>query len=294
MKNMARALAFVIPLLSLAGAGCYTQVGSVRDDKFSEEYGNEPAITEEYPAADDTASQDVDPYFDEYGNPRDRFYLGYTPIWVTIGGGWYDPWYYRPWYDDPFWCWNPGPGYYSTWWYGNPWHYPSYGWYPGHYAPDGRSRGTTRTFGNTRGSESGRGTLGITRDGSGSAGHGTPVHQDLPRAVRAGSSGRPAGKDALAPTRTNPGGTSNRNGAAVRGKTPGAGRSREAARPAPRRPARTEQPPAPPAVNPGSGSSGGGTRSGVSTPPPAQRPSGNDGGTRGSGSTRGGGGGGRR
>jgi hypothetical protein len=296
MKATFHTLALLTLFFSLVGTGCYTQIGSTRDDRFSGEYQQEPSITEESPAVDDsatvTATETTDPYFDENGYPRDRFYFDVpTPLWAGVNYGWYDPWYYRPWYNDMFWCWNPGIAYYSPWWYPTPWYYPTAGWYGGDYHTNSRYA-STRSIGNTRGSGGGRGTMGSPRGGYEPAGRSAPASMDLPAGMR----------QAPTPGQARPGAvTTAREREKVRSTVPGretvrggsGSRPREAVRPAPRRPSRGTTAPAPPTYNPGTGSTSGGTRSGVSTPPPAPapRPSGTESGTRGSGSTRGGGGG---
>jgi hypothetical protein len=293
MKTTARTLTALSFILSLAG--CYTQVGSVRDDKFSGEYEGQEAVTEEYQAqeeevTDSTLEETPDPYFDEYGYARDRFYLGYSyPVWVNIGGGWYDPWYYRPWYSDPFWCWNPGPAYYTPWWYSDSWYYPPFGWYAGGDHHGGRrGHGTTRTIGTTRGAGGARGTLGSSRGGNDAPGSIAPVKQDLPTAVRATSGTRPPGSNGVTPVQGKSGKRSTSGDQAVREKKSTGARSKEATQSAPRRSTRTSQPSTPPTYTPGSGSHSGGSRTTTPSTPAPQRPSGNDG-TRGSGSSRGGG-----
>jgi hypothetical protein len=288
MKTTLYTLALMTLLLGLVASGCYTQVGSTRDDRFSDEYQNDSAVTEEPAATEDTLeSTTTDPYFDEYGYPRQRFYLGYsTPVWVDVTYGWYDPWYYRPWYNDIFWCWNPPLAYYSPWWDYSPWYDHHGGWYGGHHSPGG-GYATTRTIGSTRGAGGGRGTMGSSRGGYESPGRSGTATQDLPIGARQGSTPTRPRAGAVAPARerekVKAGRETVRSGSGTR--------ARETARPAQRPRSRGEQTPAPPTYNPPTGSQGGGARTGVSSPPPASRPSGNDGGTRGSGSSRGGGGG---
>jgi hypothetical protein len=291
---------FTIVFFSLFAAGCYTQVGSTRDDRFSGEYDDEDsAVVEESPSTDATVTEDVDPYFDENGYPRERWYLGDNSTVVVLGAGWYDPWYYRPWYDDPFWCWNPSPAYYSPWWY-PAWSYPEYGWYGGGYGGGyghhGRGGLATRTIGTTRGTGRGR-TLGSPRGGSDAGVRQSPTMMDLPTGARTGSGSRPnagvtGGKTGRKAETVQSGGTSTPPRSVQRSRPVSGGRSREATRPAsPRRPARESTSTPAPTYTPGQPSQGGG-RPAVSTPPPASRPSGGgESGTRGSGSTRGGGGG---
>jgi hypothetical protein len=296
MKTTVLALSLGTLVFSLVATGCYTQVGSTRDDRFSGEYPDNSAVTEESPAVDDSSQSAPDPYFDENGVPRERFYLGYyPPMGVSIGYGWYDPWYYNPWYNDPFWCWN-SYYYYSPWWYSSCWYYPPYGWYGGYYGgyycDPGHHYATTRSFGNTRGSGSTRGIAGSTRGGYETPGRTAPMSLDLPGAVRQGSGTRQQ-RTVKASPRAESGANAGRSRETVRKGAAAGDKSRQATRPAPRRPLRAAQgSPAPPSYNPGSGSQSGGSRGGGSASPPASRPSGNGGGSRGSGSTRGGGGGG--
>lgn len=281
----------IIPafLLTLFWAGCYTQVGSVREDKFSGEYEDE-SVAAEQETQEETAqveeSSAYDPYFDEYGYPRNRFYLGYmSPGWVTIG--WYDPWYYRPWYGDPFWCWNPGPAWYSPWWHSWSYSYPPYGWYGGHYyATRGGGHGTPRTIGSTRGSGGGRGVLGSTRGGADAPSRMAPANQDLPVGMRETPAATPR-NEGVTPRPAKPGAKKTEEG--VRTKPVETPKAKQA-RPAPRRPSVRQQgsPPSPPAYTPGSQS--GGKRTETAPAPAPRRPSGNEGsGTRESGSSRGGG-----
>ena len=292
MKTTERTLAAMISMFSLVGTGCYTQVGSVRDDKFSGEYQDESSFTQEQQEAGDTTSESTDPYFDEYGNPRNRFYLGYSyPYGVSVGFGWYDPWYSRPWYDDPYWGWNPYPAYYSPWWYPYSGYYPPYGGYYGGYygCHYGGAYTTTRTIGTTRGTGATRGVLGSSRGANDNPGGITPARQDLPMGVRAAPGTRATTPGAVTPARGKSGGPGTRTEKAVRQRTGTNGRAITSSRLSPKRPNRNGQPPPPPSYNPGSGSARGGGRIGASAPA-GQHPSGSSGGTRGGGSSGGGGG----
>ncbi len=153
-------------LLGLWSAGCYTQLGSVQEDKG---YAQE---TDEAYAEEDTVSTE------DYEEARGRFYddtydYYYPTVTVGLGYPWYwryNSWnYYNPYWYDPFWGWC---GTYYPTYYGGWYHHGWYdGWYPGTYYGHGRSGyatggsgayGTTRTYDSTR-------TAGTVRGSGGSA-----------------------------------------------------------------------------------------------------------------------------
>lgn len=176
MANISRFSLLSVLLLFAAWSfsGCYTQVGSERNDR---DYSSR----EEYRVTDvDTTYNDSSGYTDnDYDYARQRFYYDsyYPGFTFGIGFGYYSPWYWRPywgwgtWYYDPFiynaWAWGPYPPIYEPGWW-----YPHYGSYYGSYYGLRYGRyNMTRTFGNsrmvgsTRGSYSGY-NAGATRSGT--------------------------------------------------------------------------------------------------------------------------------
>ncbi len=232
-------------LLAMLVAGCYTQVGSTREDRYSDEYTSQQSEAVDTTAYDSTAGQG-DTYFDEYGYPRSRFYLGYYyPSWVTFGVGYgvYDPWCWNWWYADPFWAGYYYPSLYGGWWYPGYGYYPWYGGYGGYgghgYGSHHGGYASVRQFGSTRG------LGGVTRGYAGGA-RGTvePAARDMFRDQQL-----PVGLRNT--TGRNTGSSSGTVGPQVRSRGGAATGSRSS---------RGSQ-----AVRPGS--TRGGTRDGVRTPP---------------------------
>lgn len=142
--------------------GCYTQLGTVHDERDYAYQSEE----EEY-AEQDTISEE------EYNQARERFYESaydsYYPGWsygLVFGSPWYwryNSWYYYdPYIYDPWgWCGTGYPAYYYPY---HHWYHPLplYGYRPstvygpsyrggsGYVTRDGGPHGTTRTFGSTR------------------------------------------------------------------------------------------------------------------------------------------------
>jgi hypothetical protein len=192
MKTFTRRLLMPAAALSLLLLpGCYTQLGSVHDDR---QYAYEQK-DENIP--EDTVSTE------DYNNARDQFYEDsydyyYPQTSLTIGFG--SPWYWRsrswyyadPYWADPFggWC---GTGYYNRGYY-DYWGYPGYGYLPfsgygssrrhggGYVTRDGGQYGSTRSFGSTRSSGNVRG---------GSAGAYAPA---TPRSGSSGTMSLPTGR----------------------------------------------------------------------------------------------------
>ncbi len=158
MKTMISMLGPVVLLSGFTLVGCYTQVSSTRDDMFSEEYANQETETS---AVSDDSTGDTGEYFDENGLPRERYYFdSYYPA-VSVGFGWYDPywygygswWGYGGWYGGWGGYYPPYCGYYPPYYC----YYPSYSYYDGY--------GVTRRTGSTRGSGDHR-TVGGVRGGT--------------------------------------------------------------------------------------------------------------------------------
>jgi hypothetical protein len=277
-----------VPLLSIKGllvvtplflAGCYTQVGVVREASVRE-YDSpsyeEPAYSEA--PADTTQPADS---AEEYQDARNRFYDDYYyPGYNTVIAGWgnWRPFVYYP--IDPFWdYWYYYPTYTPGWWY--PYYGTSYGTSYGHsyghkYSGGSgvRSHGGTRTFGNTQGGGS------VVRSGGGEVGRRLSDDPSLPVGMRnAGASGR-ASTPAVRPHAT----TVRRSEAAR--KSGGTVRRAAPARRSTDGPASGNRPPR---TAPTPRSSGGGERS--YTPPPSSPPpsSSGNGGTRSGGESRNGG-----
>jgi hypothetical protein len=147
MKNKLAWLTFIgaISILLIQLNGCYTQLGSTRDEKED---------NEEYVAADTTQGYEAegneqgseytegccnDDYHPHVGFmyyypmnywPSTAFGFAYNNLWTyDYYGGWYDPWYswgYSPWYYGSYY--SP---YYNPYYY--PFYYPYYDYYPGGY-----------------------------------------------------------------------------------------------------------------------------------------------------------------
>lgn len=181
-------LALVSGLILLVGAGgCYTQLGTTRDeeprDYDSGNYADENEPAEEYIEDGGYSGYDAGYGEDWHSNVRVGFnyYYPYT-YWPSIGfaAAYSDPWYhwyaYDPWYGyaTPYNYYNPYWGYYS-YGYGYPYHggyHPYYGGYYPWYQTGVIAPRTNRTFGSTRGSGSSRrdvnassGQDGMYRDG---------------------------------------------------------------------------------------------------------------------------------
>ncbi len=156
LRKYAPVAAVVVTALALSG--CYTQVGSMREDRE----GDYSYRDEDRSAVTDSTEEQPGEYNDnDYEYDRGRFYFDYYYPSYTFGlgfyGSWWSPWWaWGTWYNDPFlygpyynnWGWGWYPGYVPGWWY------PRYGGYYGTYPYGGR----TRTFGNSR-------MVGTTRGG---------------------------------------------------------------------------------------------------------------------------------
>lgn len=204
--NMVFMILPMMILFALLLSGCYTQVGTVRNDRDTEspqEYTEE----DEY-AYEDTVSQD------QYQDARHQFYFGaYDSYpWLSFGYGYYDPWYsrwagyYSPYWYDPVWGWcgTSYPRYYaSLYGWGRPYDsWNSRGSYTYRTGSNvvvrpGGAYGATRTFGSTR--TPAGGTRGGTevlpsgaRAGTGLGKRSTDVPL-LPRASTRRAEDRPAG-----------------------------------------------------------------------------------------------------
>ncbi len=183
MKNnllLVIAFALTIPLF----AGCYTQIGSMKDDKYSDEYvkDSDDSIAEETVDAD-SSTAGTDYYFDENGYPRDRYFFdSYYPASIYLGALWYNPWYSSwGWYGGGYWGFPyPYPYAYAGWWS------PGYCYSPGYYSYNPPvlygGHGATRTVGNTRGG------IGGTRSRGESTTGGSGTVLDLPTGSRSGGS----------------------------------------------------------------------------------------------------------
>jgi hypothetical protein len=155
--------------LALTAPGCYTQVGSVREEPADQYQTTEP---EYYGEAYDSTARIINNYYfgAQLPSPYYRFSFSY-----------YYPSYYWGWYYDPFFADCYSPFFYNPWicgtpfiTYGYPWYYRHYAYgypyygggfyhYPrGFYAPVEPFRGS-RNFGSTRGSTSGVRGSGSTR-----------------------------------------------------------------------------------------------------------------------------------
>jgi hypothetical protein len=297
MKTTTRAVLLLgaAVLLGLWSSGCYTQLGSVRDDG---DVAYAEPNDDEYQAEDTVSTE-------EYEGARDQFYddsYNYYYPSVTLGLGYGAPWYWRYqssyWYDpfwsDPYygWCGTSYPSYYNSWW--PPLLVGYWGGYYGHYYRTGsgyaaRSAGpygATRTFGSTRTGGTVRGSSGGSYvPSSGRSGDGTMG--TLP--TGAVSTGRRSTQGERAGTTVNRGSTRGSSGR-------NSGVRREAPRTAPRpesgnrsgregsRGSVGSAAPAPAPASPGGNSSGGreagrGSVRQSSPPPPPPPPSGNSGGS---------------
>lgn len=286
------ALGGVLVLGFIAG-GCYTQLGSVRDDP------QEDAVDEEQYAYDDSTT------VDDYENVRRQFYYDYYYPSVMVGIGFGSPWYggfhspygyYSPWVDPWYgWCGSTYPGYYGYW--DNP--FRGYGTYYGHagtyragnggYVVRGSgTTGGTRTIGSTRSSGSTLGTGALPTGVRSNTPVGKTGSVQLPTgSVSTGRRGQSGERQSVTGTRTG-------TGASGKKETPRSQAPRSNPRPnTSDRPERVSSPVAPPqgASSPGRESGrGGNDRSGggssysppspsPSSPPPSSPPpSGNTGG----------------
>jgi hypothetical protein len=123
IKNIALAAVAIVAVVMLAG--CYTQMGAVRDDR-DEGYARQDdvyqdnATQEQVGVVTDSTEQESGAYDDdEYESARSRFYYDYYYPSFTIGLGYYSWW--RPW-------WGWGSGYYDPYYYGS--YYGYWGWVP--------------------------------------------------------------------------------------------------------------------------------------------------------------------
>lgn len=193
----------VIAILLVGLNGCYTQMGSTRDEYDDEEeyVASESEMESEAEDADEEDSGEEVAYTegccdDDYRPnvgfsfyypvnywPSTAFGFAYNNIWTyDYYGGWYDPWYsgwYSPWYYSSYY--RP---YYNPYYY--PFYYPYYDYYPwGYYhRDDGRYANVgRRDFGSVRAG-------GVERRESGAQWDGTSGLRDdastSTRVMRAG------------------------------------------------------------------------------------------------------------
>src|SRR5437867_101442 len=138
------------------GTGCYTQLGTTRDE-HREEYSS----STQNDTTGDNYEQSYADNYNDYDNGAPGYRYGFDYYYPTFGFGFsaYDPWYwgYSGWYSyDPFLCGTYYPAIYAGWY--PYWHRHGIFFYPNYryrtYATAG-SRGfygRTRTIGSTRGS----------------------------------------------------------------------------------------------------------------------------------------------
>src|ERR1041385_277777 len=158
----------IMGLFVLAFSGCYTQLGSTKDEQINgrEEYGSSNSTEN----AEDTSyvNQQSD-YYDNYNtygsNPRYRVGFSYyypSSYWPSyaFSAAYADPWFYdNYWAYDPWWCGTPYVTYpmngyspYGYGYYGSNYYLPSaYYHYGSGYAVVPVKR-ATRDIGSTRGS----------------------------------------------------------------------------------------------------------------------------------------------
>ncbi len=299
MKTTTRSLLLLgaAVLLGLWSSGCYTQLGSVRDDR-DVAYGDPNDY--EYQAEDTVSTE-------EYESARDQFYddsYNYYYPSVTLGLGYGAPWYWRYrssyWYDpfwsDPYygWCGTSYPSYYyNSWWppllvgYGGGYYGHYYGTGSGYATRSAGSYGSTRTFGSTRSGGTVRGSSGGSYvPSSGRSGDGTMG--TLP--TGAVSTGRRSTQGERAGTTVNRGSTRGSSGrdSGVRRETPRTAPRPESGNRSGREGSRGSVGSAAPAPTPAPASSGGNSSGGreagrgsvgQSSPPPPPPPSGNSGGS---------------
>ncbi|MGD0338712.1 MAG: hypothetical protein ABSB78_07960 [Bacteroidota bacterium] len=265
-------LTIVVMAVGLLMAGCYTQVGSVRDEysPYNENVSDDTTGTPTY-SHDRYGGYDDNFYgYDSFS--RYRFFSFYYP---TYYWNWsYDPWYdygwYDPWYSPYYGGWG---GYYS--YYHNPWYWGgnSIGYYHSSSSNDRRS-----PFGQGRGRISDTSPFGGGRD-AGRTGFQTTPTVNLPSAAGVNNTGtngasvrqQPANKPGAAqqPRQASVRKSSSNTGRSRNGNATGqgnSGRSRTEGR-------QYTPPPSPPSHDSGTRSSGG-----------------SSGGDRGGGGTRSGGG----
>ncbi len=205
--------------------GCYTQVGTTRDE-YTPRDDNQDRYASE---TNDTTNNDydqgyADDRYDDDWAPGYRY--GFEYYYPTLGFSFstYDPWWrYGGWYYyDPFWCGTYYPALYAGWHYWWPPAFYSYPYYGGHfYGYGGRGgHGIARTIGNTRGGgvvRGGRGPTSVSSTGTGGVGN-------LPTGLRASTGTRttPSGNTPRVSTGRRPTGSGSgvgRSGAGVRGGT---------------------------------------------------------------------------
>jgi hypothetical protein len=137
----------VILIIAFLISGCYTQLQTVKQDNYNNDYesssyeSDEAYETEEYETLDTTDNEEIhvyhhyypgtDPYFDYlyYDDPfwyyHTGFYLGYSWPYTR----WYRPIWHRPWWSWCYYCMD----YYSPWYSSYyPYYYPwgAYDYYP--------------------------------------------------------------------------------------------------------------------------------------------------------------------
>jgi hypothetical protein len=321
-------LAGVVGVALVLLSGCYTQLGTVKEDRWSDDqytYSNQqPQADTSYQGEEQNEEyQNGSECYDDwyYQHPRvgfsyyypsafwpsAAFSLAYADPWFYDYNWAYDPWYYSPYYAYPYYS------YYRPYYYDNPW------W--SYYSSNGATvhRGS-RDFGNTR-TTGGRVPTDV-RNGAVLPAVGDRGTTNLPTGARLGKApnggGTPGRTSSAAPSngrRTgNVSGTNRsstgRSTGAVRGSTSSRGgvtrgsgtqqsRPRPAYAPPPAQaPGHSNSPHYRP--NPGTRNSGGSrgaaptyspppSRAPSSSPPRSSPPPSSGGGSRGGGSPRGGG-----
>jgi len=166
MKTRNVILLGTLGLFFLLFSGCYTQLGTIRDndDRWSEhkEYRSEERSDEEQYSPSDTESYEdekgttiINNYYGDGWYPRWRggfryYYPSYYWPSYAFTVAYIDPWFYDYyWYYDPWWCGTPYVVY-RGYWYPLSYYYPRWG-YGYTYATTPPLRGG-RTFGTTRSS----------------------------------------------------------------------------------------------------------------------------------------------
>jgi len=169
-------------LLVIVLSGCYTQMGTVRNDRGEndENYSSPQQSDNDSSYAEDDQNYYDNGYYNDWDHPRVGFSYYYPNHY-----GWpsyeFSAAYGNPWYYDAFW-WGSDP-----WMYGNPYYYGSPFLYGGYYPPYyyspyysygygngyGRSfRNTHRAFGSTRGSAN----RGINNPNGGQGGYAPGIN----------------------------------------------------------------------------------------------------------------------
>jgi hypothetical protein len=171
---------FTIQVISVALAfgiaGCYTQLGSVRDGGGNTEEYQQPPDQGYYEAPYDSNATMTDNYY-YYDNhlPSPYYRFAFSYYYPSYYWGWYNDPFYSDWYDpfsyNPWICGTPFITYGSPWWYYNQYGfgYPYYtggyySYYPRGYFGVSEGFHGTRNFGSTRGTTRASRSLGSTRE----------------------------------------------------------------------------------------------------------------------------------